>query len=72
MNIYEAQQLKQLERDYDAPAPAPKQEATWATGTSRRPDQTMRHPRTGEPLTPKEAEALARALRLRRPTQNSQ
>ena len=58
--------LKDLDREMgqESAAPAPSGN-NWAVGTPLKPGQTMRHPRTGEPMTPEEAEALTRALRQR-------
>jgi len=58
--------LKDLERDEQGEVkPPPAEGQSWAVGTAPTAAQTMRHPGTGAPMTPAEAEALLQALRRR-------
>ena len=57
--------LKELDRDGGQEQPQDTGGQSWAVGTPPTTAQTMRHPRTGQPLTPVEAEALLRAIKQR-------
>ena len=58
--------LKELDKDEQGNTAPPPSGQSWAVGTPPTPQQTMRHPRTGAPLTPEEAQALLQAIKNRR------